>query len=66
MIVAGLVPPYVDIYKTRRVRGLSFIFLTIDMSGAIFSFLSLCIPSRENELTGQSSKNLISSPPSFT
>src|SRR5271154_2175509 len=42
MIAAGLVPPYIDIYKTRRVRGFSFIFLMIDMGGALFSLLSLC------------------------
>lgn len=44
MIAAGLVPPYIDIYKTRRVRGFSFIFLMIDMGGALFSLLSLCTP----------------------
>jgi hypothetical protein len=43
MIAAGLVPPYIDIYKSRRVRGFSFIFLVIDMSGAFFSLLSLCM-----------------------
>jgi PQ loop repeat len=41
MIAAGLVPPYIDIYKVRRVRGFSFIFLMIDMGGALFSLLSL-------------------------
>ena len=43
MIAAGLVPPYINIYRERRVRGFSFIFLIIDMGGALFSFLSLCI-----------------------
>src|SRR5271169_4007011 len=43
MIFVGLVPPYIDIYRERRVRGFSFIFLAIDMSGALFSLLSLCI-----------------------
>jgi hypothetical protein len=42
MIALGLVPPYIDIYKERRVRGFSFIFLMIDMGGAFFSLLSLC------------------------
>jgi hypothetical protein len=42
MIAVGLVPPYIDIYKERRVRGFSFIFLMIDMGGALFSLLSLC------------------------
>jgi len=45
MIAVGLVPPYIDIYKTRRVRGFSFIFLMIDMGGALFSLLSLCTSS---------------------
>jgi PQ loop repeat len=43
MIFAGLVPPYIDIYRERRVRGFSFIFLAIDMGGALFSLLSLCM-----------------------
>lgn len=43
MIAAGLVPPYIDIYRTRRVRGFSFVFLLIDMAGALFSMLSLCM-----------------------
>lgn len=41
VIAAGLVPPYIDIYRTHRVRGFSFIFLLIDMAGALFSMLSL-------------------------
>jgi hypothetical protein len=48
MIAAGLVPPYIDIYKTRRVRGFSFIFLMIDMGGALFSLLSLCMLRNSN------------------
>jgi PQ loop repeat len=40
-IAAGLIPPYIDIYKVRRVRGFSFIFLLVDMGGAFFSLLSL-------------------------
>lgn len=43
LIAVGLILPYVDIYKERRVRGFSFIFLMIDMGGALFSLLSLCI-----------------------
>jgi hypothetical protein len=42
MIAVGLVPPYIDIYKEKRVRGFSFIFLMVDMGGAFFSLLSLC------------------------
>lgn len=59
MIAAGLVPPYIDIYKTRRVRGFSFIFLMIDMGGALFSLLSLCIFFSANCTHYKSSKSLI-------
>ncbi|KTW28162.1 hypothetical protein T552_02021 [Pneumocystis carinii B80] len=40
-ICIGLFPPYYDIYIHKCVRGISFIFLLIDMGGALFSFLSL-------------------------
>ena len=60
MIAVGLVPPYLDIYKERRVRGFSFIFLMIDMGGAFFSLLSLCIsPFKIILLTNQFLNNLI-------
>jgi PQ loop repeat len=49
MIAGGLLPPYVDIYRVGRVRGFSFIFLMIDMAGALFSLLSLCTFEREND-----------------
>lgn len=40
-ICVGLFPPYYDIYIYKCVRGISFIFLLVDMGGAVFSFLSL-------------------------
>ena len=57
LIVAGLVPPYIDIYKERRVRGFSFIFLLIDMGGAFFSLLSLCRSPRSDRLLTEQSLN---------
>jgi len=60
MIAVGLVPPYIDIYKERRVRGFSFIFLLIDMGGAFFSLLSLCMTPFEHDLlTNQFSNSSI-------
>ncbi|PMD14191.1 hypothetical protein NA56DRAFT_736319 [Hyaloscypha hepaticicola] len=42
LLVAGLLPPYVEIYKRRgRVIGINFIFLTIDWMGAFFSLMAL-------------------------
>src|SRR5277367_4625151 len=67
MIAVGLVPPYIDIYKERRVRGFSFIFLMIDMGGAFFSLLSLCIaPFNMILLTIQFLNNLIHSRQLYT
>ncbi|CCJ31296.1 unnamed protein product [Pneumocystis jirovecii] len=41
LVCVGLLPPYYDIYIHKSVRGISFIFLLVDMGGAVFSFLSL-------------------------
>ncbi|KAG4300606.1 hypothetical protein PCANB_003092 [Pneumocystis canis] len=41
LVCIGLLPPYYDIYIHKAVRGISFIFLLIDIGGAVFSFLSL-------------------------
>ncbi|OLL24948.1 putative membrane protein [Neolecta irregularis DAH-3] len=42
LICGGLLPPYFDIMKHNwEVRGLSFIFLIVDMLGAFFSLLSI-------------------------
>lgn len=35
---------YVDIYRTRTVRGISFLFVAIDATGDLFSLLSLGRP----------------------
>ena len=39
--LAALIPPYPDIWRHKRVRGISFTFLAIDMTGAVFSILSM-------------------------
>lgn len=41
LINVGLVPQYWEIYRRRAVVGVSFLFLSIDCAGAVFSFLSL-------------------------
>ncbi|EEB09575.1 PQ loop protein [Schizosaccharomyces japonicus yFS275] len=37
----GFVPQYIEILKARYVRGISYLFLFIDSSGALLSFISL-------------------------
>ncbi len=41
LINIGLIPQYWEIYKLKAVIGVSYLFLTVDMAGAIFSFISL-------------------------
>ncbi|KAF8889356.1 PQ loop repeat-domain-containing protein [Infundibulicybe gibba] len=41
LISAGLLPQYYEIYQTRRVLGVSMLFMTIDILGGVFSDLSL-------------------------
>jgi len=41
LICAGLIPQFIEIYKRRQVIGISMTFLAIDISGAVFSLLSL-------------------------
>ncbi|CAO1638847.1 unnamed protein product [Sympodiomycopsis kandeliae] len=40
-ILAGLFPQFWEIYKLKEVVGVSFVFLALDSSGALFSLLSL-------------------------
>ena len=44
-IFVGLLPPYLDIWRQHRVRGFSWLFLAIDMLGALFSILSMAVSS---------------------
>ena len=42
LVAAGLLPPWWEIYKRGgQVVGISFIFLTVDLCGALFSLLAL-------------------------
>ncbi|RUS13310.1 PQ loop repeat-domain-containing protein [Endogone sp. FLAS-F59071] len=40
----GFVPQYIDIYRSRAVRGISRIFILMDMTGSILSIVSLHAP----------------------
>ncbi|KAK4704628.1 hypothetical protein P7C70_g1586, partial [Phenoliferia sp. Uapishka_3] len=54
LIAAGLVPQYWEIFKFRAVIGISLVFLVVDLSGGVFSVLSLGmrLPWRSYESTG--------------
>jgi len=41
LLALGVGWHYVDIYKSRTVRGISFLFVAIDAAGDLFSLLSL-------------------------
>jgi hypothetical protein len=41
LLALGVGWHYVDIYRTRTVRGISFLFVAIDAGGDLFSLLSL-------------------------
>ncbi|KZF25195.1 hypothetical protein L228DRAFT_258651 [Xylona heveae TC161] len=41
LLAAGVLRHYVDIYKHRTVRGISFIFVGIDAAGDVFSLVSV-------------------------
>lgn len=41
LLAMGVGWHYVDIYRTRTVRGISFLFVAIDAAGDLFSLLSL-------------------------
>lgn len=41
LISLGLMPQYYEIFRLRRVVGVSYIFMTVDLLGGVFSTLSL-------------------------
>ncbi|RIA86977.1 PQ loop repeat-domain-containing protein [Glomus cerebriforme] len=41
LLIIGFVPQYIEIFQAKRVIGISLIFMALDMSGALFSVLSL-------------------------
>lgn len=52
LLTLGLIPPYVELAKRKgRVIGVNFIFLAMDLSGAVLSALSLVF-ARERDVMG--------------
>ncbi|AOA61173.1 hypothetical protein PP7435_CHR1-0320 [Komagataella phaffii CBS 7435] len=44
MLLAGLVPPYIELAKRKgRVLGINFVFLSMDSAGAAFSMISVLV-----------------------
>ncbi|KAF8489312.1 PQ loop repeat-domain-containing protein, partial [Gautieria morchelliformis] len=41
LIAIGLFPQYWDIWKRKKVVGISYLFMAVDISGGLFSLLSL-------------------------
>jgi len=41
LIAVGLIPQYIEIWRLGEVIGISLVFMAIDISGAVFSLLSL-------------------------
>ncbi|KAG8821622.1 hypothetical protein FRB91_005033 [Serendipita sp. 411] len=41
LISVALIPQFIEIYRLREVRGISLLFLIVDISGGVFSMLSL-------------------------
>ncbi|CAA93547.1 PQ loop protein [Schizosaccharomyces pombe] len=41
LVNIGFLPQYISIFRARAVTGISYLFLAIDSSGSLFSFLSL-------------------------
>ncbi|EPY50258.1 PQ loop protein [Schizosaccharomyces cryophilus OY26] len=41
LVNIGFLPQYIQIFRMKAVQGISYIFLTIDSIGALFSFISL-------------------------
>ncbi|KAG8958273.1 hypothetical protein FRC03_009287 [Tulasnella sp. 419] len=46
LISVGLIPQYIEIWKRKEVIGISMLFMLIDMSGGVFSVLSLVFRER--------------------
>jgi len=54
IIAMGLLPQYWEIYKLGEVRGISYIFIVIDMLGGILNDLSLAFSSEFDGLAAAS------------
>ena len=53
-IAAGLLPQYWEIYKLGEVKGISYIFIAIDMLGGVLNDLSLAFSSNFDGLAAAS------------
>jgi len=53
-IAAGLLPQYWEIYKLGEVKGISYIFIAIDMLGGVLNDLSLAFSSSFDGLAAAS------------
>ena len=62
-IAVGLLPQYWEIYKRREVIGISLLFMFVDMSGGVFSDLSLIFKQKFNVLAAIAYTLIIVSPP---
>jgi len=52
LLVAGLLPQYVEIYRLGEVKGISIPFMTVDLLGGVFSTLSLVFKTKFDVLAG--------------
>lgn len=53
LIALGLIPPYFELWKRNgRVVGINFLFLAVDLSGAIFSLASLAVDPSDLDIMG--------------
>lgn len=47
-LAAGLIPPYFELFKRKgRVIGINFVFLATDLSGGVFSLLSVVVGDKD-------------------
>jgi len=46
LISIGLLPQYVEIYRLKQVKGISYTFMAIDIGGGVFSILSLAFKAK--------------------
>lgn len=53
LIAVGLIPPYFELWKRNgRVVGINFLFLLVDLSGAVFSLASLAVDPADLDIMG--------------
>jgi uncharacterized protein with PQ loop repeat len=53
ILAVGLIPPYFELWKRQgRVVGINFMFLLLDLSGAVFSLASVAVESDNMDIMG--------------